>query len=60
MKDFFEGMGLGIAVTTGIALFVIAWFDIQSAQHSYQKIHRGEVQCIDTPDKNVYCYEVKK
>ncbi len=51
---------LGIVFTLGVTSFLVITFRIQTAQISYEQVHRGEIQCVDTPDGEVYCWDKSK
>lgn len=59
MKDFAEGILLGIACSLAAFLFFASMVGLERKQFSYEQIHKGEVTCTDLPDGKVYCYEVK-
>lgn len=49
----------GILIGAGIGIGVVITVE-PTHQELYQRVHKGYVKCLDTPDGKVYCYEVKK
>jgi hypothetical protein len=31
-----------------------------TSKRAYERVHKGEIKCVDTPDGTVYCYKAKE
>lgn len=59
MKEFDNGLILGAGIAIVVFIAVVEAFGLHPKQAAYEEMHKGLVECVDTPDKQVYCYEVK-
>ena len=59
MTDFDDGVMAGVGIAIVVFIAVVGAFGLHPKQTAYEEMHKGFVKCIDTPDKQVYCYEVK-
>lgn len=60
MTDFDNGLIIGAGIAIVVFIAVVEAFGLHPKQAAYEEMHNGFVKCIDTPDKQVYCYEVKQ
>ncbi len=54
--EYLRGFASGIFVSAILYSYVIPKIE----QHAYEKMATGEIQCVFTPDKKIYCYEPQK
>ncbi len=53
-------MGLLSCIISGLFILEITDVESNTNKRAYERVHKGEIKCIDIPDGTVYCYKAKE